>query len=47
VMGGVILTVQYLVLLPLFALAAKRAAAREPLGWRARGGAAASLESPY
>jgi rubrerythrin len=48
VMGGVILTVQYLVLLPLFAMVAKRAAAREPLGWRARPTAAASsLESPY
>jgi hypothetical protein len=33
VMGAVILTVQYFVLLPVFALLAKRAARREPEGW--------------
>jgi hypothetical protein len=33
VMGAVVLTVQYFVLLPLFALAAKRAASRERPGW--------------
>ena len=33
VMGGLILTVQYFILLPVFALGAKRAAKREPEGW--------------
>ena len=33
VMGSVILTVQYFLLLPLFAALAKRAARREPQGW--------------
>jgi rubrerythrin len=49
VLGGVMLTVQYFVLLPLFALPAKRAARREPLGWRARvaDDAKRALESPY
>ena len=45
-MGSIILTVQYFVLLPLFALFAKRAAKKEPAGWstpsRAR-----SLTSQY
>ena len=49
-LGGVILTVQYFVLLPPFALLAKRAARREPAGWRARpqhagAGGAGALES--
>jgi rubrerythrin len=34
VMGSVILTLQYFILLPPFALLAKRAARREPPGWR-------------
>jgi hypothetical protein len=33
VMGAVVLTVQYFVVLPVFALAAKRSARREALGW--------------
>jgi hypothetical protein len=33
VMGAVILAVQYFLVLPVFALAAKRAARREPRGW--------------
>jgi rubrerythrin len=33
VMGGVILTIQYFVALPIFAWAAKRQAARDPRGW--------------
>jgi hypothetical protein len=33
-MSGVLLTVLYLVVVPLFALAAKRAERREPAGWR-------------
>lgn len=33
VMGSIILTLQYFVLLPVFALLAKRAARREPQGW--------------
>src|SRR5204863_8259190 len=35
VIGGLLLTIQYFVLLPPFAWLAKRAAAREPLGWSA------------
>jgi len=35
VIGGAILTVQYFVVLPLFAMLSKRAAAREGEGWRA------------
>jgi hypothetical protein len=47
-LGGIVLTVQYFLLLPWFAIAAKRAARREPDGWHAcpaegRGG----LESQY
>ena len=34
VFGGAVLTIQYFVVLPLFALLSKRAAAREPEGWR-------------
>ena len=33
-LSGVVLTVLYLAVVPLFALAAKRAERREPLGWR-------------
>jgi hypothetical protein len=33
IMGSIILTLQYFLLLPLFALLAKRAARREPQGW--------------
>jgi rubrerythrin len=32
-MGGLLLTLQYFILLPVFALGAKRAARREPEGW--------------
>jgi rubrerythrin len=32
-MGGILLTLQYFILLPVFALGAKRAAKREPQGW--------------
>jgi hypothetical protein len=32
-MGGILLTLQYFILLPVFALAAKRAERREPQGW--------------
>jgi len=35
VIGGVILTVQYFLILPLFAWLAKRSATREPVGWNA------------
>lgn len=46
VMGGIILTVQYFVLVPIFALLAKRGQKRELPGWsRAREGA--SLRSQY
>jgi hypothetical protein len=34
VMGSIILTLQYFILLPPFALLAKRAERREPRGWR-------------
>lgn len=34
VMGAIMLTLQYFILLPPFALLAKRAAAKEPPGWR-------------
>jgi hypothetical protein len=33
VLGGIVLTVQYFLFLPWFAIAAKRAARREPAGW--------------
>lgn len=46
--GGVVLTVQYFLVLPLFALLAKRAAKREPRGWAlARGTTTGSLRSQY
>ena len=35
VIGGLLLTIQYFVVLPLFAWVAKRAASREPSGWAA------------
>ncbi len=35
VLGGLLLMIQYFVLLPAFAWIAKRAAAREPIGWSA------------
>ncbi|HEY2513062.1 MAG TPA: ferritin-like domain-containing protein [Polyangiaceae bacterium] len=48
VMGGVFLTLQYFVILPLFAFAAKRAAKREPVGWHdSRRIGPASLHSQY
>lgn len=48
VMGGVVLTVQYFVLLPLFAFAAKRAARKELPGWtRISPEQASSLRSQY
>jgi hypothetical protein len=45
VLGAVVLTAQYFLLLPPFALLARRAARREPLGWRARPAAPADLRS--
>lgn len=45
VMGGVVLAVQYFVILPVFALLAKRAAKREPRGWIEAKGAGADGES--
>jgi rubrerythrin len=48
VLGGIFLTLQYFIVLPLFALLAKRAARRESLGWKdARRQGAASLRSQY
>jgi rubrerythrin len=47
VMGAVILAVQYFVVLPLFALAAKRSARREPLGWTPAAERPHSLTSQY
>jgi rubrerythrin len=47
-LGGVVLTVQYFLLLPLFAIAARRAARREPVGWQACSAAdKGALESQY
>ena len=47
-LGGVVLTVQYFLLLPWFAIAAQRAARREPRGWHARpAGDQGTLESQY
>jgi hypothetical protein len=43
--GGLILTAQYFLLVPAFALLAKRAARRERLGWRTRAAGGGSLES--
>ncbi len=48
VLGGVFLTLQYFIVLPLFALLAKRAARREAPGWRdARRQGPASLRAQY
>jgi hypothetical protein len=47
VMGAVILAVQYFVVLPVFALAAKRAGRREPRGWTDVAGKAHTLETQY
>jgi hypothetical protein len=48
VMGAVVLTAQYFVLLPLFALMAKRSARREGAGWiESRASAAGALRSQY
>ena len=48
VMGAVVLTVQYFVLIPLFALLARGAARREARGWRVRPATPDSgLESQY
>jgi rubrerythrin len=50
VLGGVVLAVQYFVILPVFALLAKRAAKREPRGWieaKDADGASRSLRSQY
>jgi hypothetical protein len=49
-LGGVVLTVQYYVLLPWFAIFAKRAARRESPGWQVRPAAGAdrgATESQY
>jgi hypothetical protein len=47
-LGGVVLTVQYFLLLPWFAIAAKRAARRERRGWHAcPPGDQGALESQY
>ena len=46
-MGGAMLVVQYFALLPFFALLAKRAARREPVGFVPRPPKAPSLESQY
>lgn len=40
--GAILLTVQYFLLLPLFALVAKRAARRDPPGWFIRDGSASN-----
>lgn len=47
VMGAIILAVQYFVVLPVFALAAKRAGRREPRGWTDTAGKARSLGTQY
>lgn len=47
VMGAVILTLQYFILLPLFALGAKRAEKREPEGWRAVAAKPRDLKAQY
>jgi rubrerythrin len=47
VMGACLLVVQYFVVLPLFALLAKRAARREPIGFHHREPKTASFESQY
>lgn len=47
VMGGVVLAVQYFVILPIFALLAKRSARRELPGWAKATGTRGSLRSQY
>lgn len=47
VLGGLVLVVQYFVVLPIFALLAKRAARGEPRGWVVRVEKPASLNSQY
>ncbi|MET0591455.1 MAG: ferritin-like domain-containing protein [Polyangiaceae bacterium] len=47
VLGGLLLVVQYFIVLPLFALLAKRAAQREPEGWVLRRQKHPSLASQY
>jgi rubrerythrin len=47
-LGGIVLTVQYFLLLPWFAIPAQRAARREQRGWHARpAGDQGALESQY
>jgi rubrerythrin len=45
--GAIILTLQYFILIPPFAWAAKRAARREPEGWVEVGGTSATLDQEY
>jgi hypothetical protein len=45
--GSILLTLQYFILLPPFALVAKRAARREPQGWVKRGAGQAQLGGQY
>jgi hypothetical protein len=47
IMGTLLLTVQYFVLLPLFALAAKRSARREPAGWTDTRGRPSTFTGQY
>lgn len=47
ILGGLVLVVQYFVVLPLFALLAKRAAHREKEGWVARTERPSNLSSQY
>jgi hypothetical protein len=47
VMGAVILTLQYFILLPVFAWGAKRAARREPQGWTATAPKPHDLKAQY
>ena len=47
VMGGIVLAVQYFVILPIFALFAKQSAKRELPGWVDARGEAATLRSQY
>jgi rubrerythrin len=46
-MGGILLSLQYFILLPPFAWAAKRAERREPQGWVEVGGDSARLDGEY
>lgn len=46
-MGGVLLTLQYFILLPPFAWAAKRAERREPQGWASAGQGSARLDGEF